>query len=150
MPKHIARNVRKIAVTLLMIFCLLSPSLCTAFATSLETVQVLSAPLTTRSNATNGMVRVYLSSLGNPGTLNLTVAGSYSINGNTSQALSSGSALTVGFSSSTGAITLTHNGVKTNMGTYFALRRHSATGTNGIKISQAKESGNPYPGDLSF
>ena len=48
-------------------------------------------------------------------------------------------------------ITLTHNGVKTNMGTSFSLRRHSASGApTGIKISQARESNNPYPGDLTF
>ena len=97
----------------------------------------------------NGMVRVYLSSLGNPSRLDLTVVGNYSIS-TTGEFIASGSTLTVGFSSSTGAITLTHNGVKTNMGTSFSLRRHSASGTNGIKISQARESNNPYPGDLTF
>lgn len=92
---------------------------------------------------------MYLSSLGNPSRLDLTVAGNYSIS-TTGEFISSGSSLTVGFSSSTGAITLTHNGVRTNMGTSFSLRRHSASGTNGIKISQARESNNPYPGDLTF
>ena len=88
-------------------------------------------------------------SLGNPSRLDLTVVGNYSIS-TTGEFIASGSSLTVGFSSSTGAITLTHNGVKTNMGTSFSLRRHSASGTNGIKISQARESNNPYPGDLTF
>ncbi|MEA5016699.1 MAG: SH3 domain-containing protein [Candidatus Limiplasma sp.] len=134
--------VRKIAVAF-MALALGLGSVPTALA-----AQVVSAPLSTQSNAMNGMVRVYLSSLGNPSSLNLTVVGNYSING--TQSLSSGESLTVGFSSSTGAITLTRGGAKTNMGTYFALRRHSATGTNGIKISQARVSGNPYPGDLSF
>ncbi|MCI5957344.1 MAG: SH3 domain-containing protein, partial [Clostridiales bacterium] len=81
--------------------------------------------------------------------LNLTVVGNYSISV-TGAFLSSGSELTVGFDRSTGAITLTHNGIKTNMGSSFSLRRHSASGTNGIKIRQARESNNPYPGDLSF
>ncbi|MCI6377324.1 MAG: SH3 domain-containing protein [Clostridiales bacterium] len=118
-------------------------------AASVDDVQVASAPLTSRSSAANGMVRVYLSSLGNPSTLNLTVVGNYSISV-TGAFLSSGSELTIGFDRSTGAITLTHNGVKTNMGSSFSLRRHSASGTNGIKIRQARESNNPYPGDLSF
>ena len=36
------------------------------------------------------------------------------------------------------------------MGQAFALRRHSAGGSNGILIREARESRNPYPGDLSF
>jgi hypothetical protein len=32
------------------------------------------------------------------------------------------------------------------MGTYFALKRHSASGTNGIKITQARKPGNPTRG----
>ncbi|HPS81132.1 MAG TPA: SpoIID/LytB domain-containing protein, partial [Candidatus Limiplasma sp.] len=119
-----------------------------AFAETVDSVTVKAAPLTTASSALDGMVRVYLSSLGNPTTLSLTVAGSYSLSTGTS--LTSGETLTVGFSSTTGAITLTRNGVKTNMGTYFALKRHSATGSNGILIAQGRKPGNPYPGDLSF
>ncbi len=151
MPKHSGRNIRKIAVALTLILTILTASLPASLATSsLDSVQVMSAPLTSRSSATNGMVRVYLSSLGNPSTLNLTISGNYSVNGNASQSIANGSSVTVGFSSSTGAITLTRNGVKTNMGTYFALRRHSASGANGVKIAQARESNNLYPGDISF
>ena len=36
------------------------------------------------------------------------------------------------------------------MGGDFSLRRHSTSGVNGIMIAQARKSGNPYPGDLSF
>lgn len=151
MPKHSGRNIRKIAVALTLILTILTASLPASLATSsLDSVQVMSAPLTSRSSATNGMVRVYLSSLGNPSTLNLTISGNYSVNGNASQSIANGSSVAVGFSSSTGAITLTRNGVKTNMGTYFALRRHSASGANGVKIAQARESNNLYPGDISF
>lgn len=147
MPKH--SELPKMAVALMLILCLLMGGIPLSFSESLNDVQVLSAPLTTRSSATNGMVRVYLSSLGNPSTLDLTIMGNYSVS-ITGEYLSSGSNVTVGFNSSTGAITLTRNGVKTNMGTGFSLRRHSASGANGIKIKQARESGNPYPGDLSF
>lgn len=144
------KDIRKIAITLLLISACLMPSFNAVFAASIDDVQVMSAPLTRKSSAADGMVRVYLSSLGNPTTLDLTAVGKYSINGNTNQTISSGSNLTVNFSTSTGAITLTHNGVKTNMGTYFALRRHSTTGSNGMKIAQSRESSNPYPGDISF
>lgn len=136
--------VQKIAAALL---CFL---LCAGLVPAALAVEVASAPLSSRAGAQNGMVRVYLSSLGNPSSLTLTAVGNYSVNGDTSKSLSSGETVTVGFSSSTGAITLTRGGVKTNMGTYFALRRHSASGTNGIKIAQGRKPDNPYPGDISF
>lgn len=148
MPKKPWDRLRGILAVWLLTAVLFSNGM-TAAATTAGDVQVASAPLSTRASAMNGMVRVYLSSLGNPSRLDLTVVGNYSIS-TTGEFISSGSSLTVGFSSSTGAITLTHNGVKTNMGTGFSLRRHSASGTNGIKISQARESNNPYPGDLTF
>jgi SpoIID/LytB domain protein len=119
-----------------------------ASSESLSSVSVESAPLTTAAAAQNGMVRVYLSSLGTPSMLNLTVAGNYSLS--TGTTLTSGESLAIGFSSTTGAITVTRGGVKTNMGLYFTLRRHSASGSNGILISQARKPANPYPGDISF
>jgi SpoIID/LytB domain protein len=111
---------------------------------------LVSAPLIVRKDSSNGMVRVYLSSLGNPGTLNITVSGSYTVNGLSSQQLSSGSSAAVNFSADTGNITLTVNGSTQSMGSAFKLRRHSLSGTNGLKIAQARVSGNLYPGDLSF
>lgn len=149
MPKNIRERLRAVLALCAIAAMLTAGGVPYAAAASVSDVQVASAPLSTRASAMNGMVRVYLSSLGNPSRLDLTVAGNYSIS-TTGEFISSGSSLTVGFSSSTGAITLTHNGVKTNMGTSFSLRRHSASGTNGIKISQARESNNPYPGDLTF
>ncbi|NLV59552.1 MAG: SH3 domain-containing protein [Clostridiales bacterium] len=137
-------TLQKIAVAFL-VLVLVSSGWPVAFG-----VQVASAPLSIQSGAVNGMVRVFLSSLGNPSTLGLTIAGNYSINGDPNLSIGNGESITVGFSSATGAITMTRSGVKTNMGTYFALRRHSAAGVNGIKIAQARVPGNPYPGDLSF
>ena len=148
MPKNVRERLRAV-IALCAIAVMLAGGAPYAAAASVDDVQVASAPLSTKASAMNGMVRVYLSSLGSPSRLDLTVVGNYSIS-TTGEFISSGSSLTVGFSSSTGAITLTHNGVKTNMGTSFSLRRHSASGTNGIKISQARESNNPYPGDLTF
>ncbi|MDD6141896.1 MAG: SH3 domain-containing protein [bacterium] len=118
-----------------------------AYASSVNGVQVVSASLSSETKTMNGMVRIYLSSLGNPSTLNLTVRGNYSVNG---QFLSSGTALTVGFDSFSGSITLGYSGQTRNMGRSFSIRRHSASGANGILIAQARESQNPYPGDLSF
>lgn len=149
MPKNVGERLRAVLALCAIAAMLTAGGVPYASAASVSDVQVASAPLSTRASAMNGMVRVYLSSLGNPSRLDLTVVGNYSIS-TTGEFISSGSSLTVGFSSSTGAITLTHNGVKTNMGTSFSLRRHSASGTNGIKISQARESNNPYPGDLTF
>ncbi|NCB05312.1 MAG: SpoIID/LytB domain-containing protein, partial [Clostridia bacterium] len=132
--------VQKIAVILLML----------CICMSAQATEVVSAQLTTRAGGTNGMVRVFLSSMGNPSTLTLTPVGSYSVNGNVSQTLTSGESVTVRFNSSTGNLTLTRGGATSDMGSSFALRRHSTSGTNGIKIAQARKPGNPYPGDLSF
>ncbi len=130
-------------------------TLCLAFqlplsarASSVSDVAVEAASYTTASAAVDGMVRVYLSSLGSPTTLTLTVAGNYTLS--TGASLASGETLTIGFNSSSGAITLTRNGVKTGMGTSFSILRHSTGGTNGITISQARKPGNPYPGDVAF
>ena len=99
----------------------------------------------------DGTVRVYLSSLGSPSRLDITICGSYSLDGNGATALANGSTVTVGFNSTTGQLTLTQNGVTTAMGTDFRLRRHTTSAAdNGVKISQARVSGNLYPGDLQF
>ncbi len=117
--------------------------------TAADAASLASSPLV--SGATqNGMVRVYLSSLGNPSTLNITVSGSYTVNGSSTQTLASGSSVVVRFDASTGRLTLTANGSSSDMGAAFKLRRHAATGTNGLKIAQAASPNNLYPGDLSF
>lgn len=134
---------QRIAAILLLAVLMLDAAL----ATSVDGVQVASAALSARTKTTNGMVRIYLSSLGNPSTLNLNVQGSYSVNG---QLLSSGTALTVSFNASRGQLSLSYHGQSYNMGRSFSIRRHSASGTNGILIAQARENKNPYPGDLSF
>ena len=139
-------TVQKMAAILLMaLFLCFEP--CVSLASSVESAQVVSAPLTSRSGAANGMVRVYLSSLGSPSTLNLTVRGNYSLGG---QFLASGTRITVSFNASTGNITLSYDGNTVNAGKQAALRRHSASGSNGILIAQSRDSQNPYPGDLSF
>lgn len=149
MPKPTAASFCRKAIASMLALALLWGSVFSALASDVDAVQVAAAPLSTQTSATNGMVRVYLSSLGNPSRLDLTIAGNYSLS-TTGAFLTNGSTASVGFNSSTGNLTFTYNGVTTNMGKSFSLRRHSATGTNGIKISQARESGNPYPGDLSF
>lgn len=139
-------KLQKMAAILLMaVFFCLEP--CASHASSVDSAKVVSAPLSSRSGASNGMVRVYLSSLGSPATLDLTVKGNYSLGG---QFLSSGTRLTVSFNSSTGNITLSYDGHTVNAGKQAALRRHSASGSNGILIAQSRDSQNPYPGDLSF
>lgn len=142
-PKAIVQKMA--AILLVALFLCFEP--CAALASSVESAQVVSAPLTSRSGATNGMVRIYLSSLGSPSTLNLTVQGNYSLGG---QFLSSGTRITLRFNASTGHITLSYDGHTVDAGRQTALRRHSASGSNGILIAQSRDSQNPYPGDLSF
>jgi len=118
------------------------------YASPVENVQVRSAPLKQNSITKDGMVRVYLSSLGNPSTLDLTVKGQYRMSGG--MTLSNGTQLRITFSSSTGEIKVALNGQVFSAGKTFSLLRSSASENNGILISQSRDSTNPYPGDMSF
>ena len=140
--QRVLKSIIFLTISLLMFF------FACASADTLSGMSVDSAPLVTQSASLDGMVRVYLSSLGSPSSLTITINGSYSLSDGTT--LSSGETLTVSFSSSTGALTLKRNGVSYSMGTSFTLRRHSTTGSNGVKISQARKPNNLYPGDLEF
>ena len=137
------KKMKRIAALMMLLTLLFS------FTPSIHAEMLKSAPLS-RGTTQDGMVRVRLSSLGNPSSLKLTVNGSYTVNGKTSKAIASGTVLNVGFSSSTGKLTLTHNGNTTDMGTSFKLRRHATDGSNGIKIAQGRVPSNLYPGDFEF
>jgi len=108
-----------------------------------------SAPMST-GGSLNGMVRVALSSLGQPARLDITVQGDYSVSGAQSRSVPSGSSLSVAFSSQTGSMSLTLRGETLTMGTAFKLRRHSGSGEAGLKIAQGRSPGNLYPADLYF
>ena len=108
------------------------------------------APVTNNEGAMSGTVRVYLSSLGQPSRLDLTICGSYSLDGTAATSLTDGSTATVNFSASSGALSLTRNGVTTSMGSSFRLRRHAGNADSGVKIRQARVPGNRYPGDIEF
>lgn len=142
-------KIQKMTVALLTALMVIWCQCIPALASSVDSVQVRSAPLSSNALAKNGMVRVYLSSLGNPSALDLTVNGNYSISSN-GEFIASGSRLRVGFEAATGNLTLTYNGQTFHMGRGFSIRRHSASGANGILIAQSRDSQNPYPGDLSF
>ncbi|MBR5230848.1 MAG: SpoIID/LytB domain-containing protein [Clostridia bacterium] len=138
------QKIKQIMVMAL-IFSLLIASVCVPVSAEDESLQVR----TLSGNLTDGTVRVFLSSMGNPTQLDLTVDGSYSLNGTSATSISRGSKLTVKFSKSTGKLTLTRGGSTQDMGDGFRLYRHQTTGNNGIKIDQA-ETSNLYPGDLEF
>ncbi len=144
MKKSFRNKKLKRLLAVLLMFLLLPTDGLTAGAS------LASATLVEANGAQSGMVRVYLSSLNNPSTLTITVQGSYTVNGLSSQALTSGSSVTVNFNSSTGKLTLVKNGISTSMGSTFKLRRHQTDGTSGVKIAQAKSPNNLYPADVSF
>ena len=110
--------------------------------------QVVSAPMTYASNARNGMVRVYLSSIGSPTSLDVTVSGSYSVSGGANMNLTHGETVKITFSTATGQIIMTRNGQSYDMGREMVFRRHVTDGANGLKIAQARKPANLYPGDL--
>ena len=121
-----------------------------AMETTIESVNVQSASFLINHSEIDGMVRVYLSSLGDPTELTLKPVGSYSINGDVNQNLQSEQNIQISYSTQTGNITLYANGTTQNMGDSFSLRRHSTSQNNGIYIHQALSNYNPYPGDISF
>ena len=149
MSKLIYGKVQKMTCILLAVIAVFFCQRIPALASSVDAVNVSSAPLERAVITKNGMVRVYLASLGNPSVLDLTVKGSYSLSTN-GEFVARGTKVKISFSSSTGMISVTYNGKTIQAGQTITLRRHQANGENGILIAQAYESQNLYPGDLSF
>ena len=141
-----AKRLISVLTALIMTMLLCVP----AYADPLPGVFVRSAPLIRSGETKNGMVRVWLESLGNPSKLTVTVTGNYSVNGNTAMSLSSGDAVSIGFDSVTGEITMTMDGLTYAMGQEMRLRRHQANGTSAVSIAQSKRPSNLYPGDLQL
>lgn len=131
-------------VCLFMCLVLLMTGWTASFAKATE---VQSAPLV-QASTHNGTVRVYLSSMGSPTSLDITIAGSYSTSGNTELNLSNGETVNVSLNTSTGQITMNRGGQSYAMGQSMAFRRHAATGSNGLRIAQTRMPENLYPGDL--
>ena len=141
-----AKRLISVLTALIMTMLLCVP----AYADPLPGVFVRSAPLIRSGETKNGMVRVWLESLGNPSKLTVTVTGNYSVNGNTAMSLSSGDSVAIGFDSVTGEITMTMDGLTYAMGQEMRLRRHQANGTSAVSIAQSKRPSNLYPGDLQL
>lgn len=112
--------------------------------------EVDSAPLTYSSDVPNGMVRVYLSSMGTVTRLDVTLAGSYTADGLTDVSLSANDTVQIRMDEYTGQLTMTYQGRTYAMGQEMALRRHLTNGTNGLRIKQSRRSDNLYPGDLQL
>ncbi len=119
-----------------------------AQAASVEDVVVVSAPLRRAADVQDGMVRVWLESIGDVSQLDVTVTGRYSINGNTALTLNDGQTVSIGFNKATGEITITMNGMTYAVGSEMRLRRHQANGESALSIAQASRPKNLYPGDL--
>ena len=104
---------------------------------------------TTAAPAANetGALRVYLKSLGAPTQLNVTLAGSYSLNGKTGFRFKSGT--TLGVSIEDGAIWLDCGGISICAGDTLTLTRHRQDGENGLYISGSSKGG-LYGGSLEI
>ena len=85
----------------------------------------------------SGTVRVYLSSISSLTAVDVSIAGSYSVGGDTSRALSRGQNIRV--SNSGGTLMMTANGQTQTMGSRFKLRRHQTSGENGVRIAALDE-----------
>ncbi len=109
--------------------------------------EVPSAPLVIARDTLDGMVRVYLQSIGNTSSLNVTTTGAYTLSGKGALSVSSGSRLA--FSVSGGSIRVSMGGSGYDMGGNVRLCRSSLSGCS-IKIAESPRSGNFYPGDLEL
>ncbi|MGN1370237.1 MAG: SH3 domain-containing protein [Aristaeellaceae bacterium] len=143
-------NIRRwicLFTALLMTMLLWMPA---SHAESVEDVVVVSAPLRRAADVQDGMVRVWLESIGDVSQLDITVTGRYSVNGNTALTLTDGQTVSIGFNKATGEITLTMNGLTYAVGSEMRLRRHQANGESALSIAQASRPKNLYPGDLQL
>lgn len=131
-------------ICLILCFVLLMTGWTASFA---QATEIQAAPLV-QASTKNGMVRVHLSSMGDPTEMDITVAGSYTADGNHDMTLTSGETLHIDFDKSTGQITMVRGGQRYAMGQAMALRRHAAKGSNGLRIAQTRMPDNLYPGDL--
>ena len=104
-----------------------------------------SAPLRD-GGAQSGIVRVRLSSLGSPASLNITSVGGAMAEGKQTLNISGGAGMTV--KRAGGSLTLAVNGASYDMGASFTLRRAGSDG--GFRIAQSRVKANVYPGDLRF
>ena len=111
-----------------------------------ETADTTPAPTESAASET-GTLRVYLKSLGAPAQLNVTLAGSYSLNGKTGFRFKSGT--TLGVSIEDGAIWLDCGGISICAGDTLTLTRHKKDGENGLYISGSQKGG-LYGGSLEF
>ena len=96
----------------------------------------------------SGTVRVYLSSIASNTSVDVTVDGSYSIGGDSTQALERGEKLNI--RNNGGTLLLSRGGQTKTMGSRFKLRRHQSAGNNGVRIAQARKPDSLYPGDIEF
>ena len=129
---------------------LLTLAICLAALPSLAaTTKALdAAPLAADTAAHDGTIRVWLSTLAGQ-SYTVTIAGDYTIDGDTSRQIKDGSKITVSFSG--GAVYLNQGGSSQSMGSGFTLRRHAGgSGYNAVKIAQGLVPGNYYPGDIQF
>ena len=98
--------------------------------------------------ALSGTIRVCLTSMGQPQSLDIQLSGSYSIGDGAGIGVMPGMTLHAACSGS--QLILTANGVEQARGRRVMLRRHAASGENGLYIRQARIPSNLYPCDLEL
>ena len=138
------RKIKQLIIMLLTISIMMT-AIPAAFATEVPTT-----PLRRSTVSYDGMVRVLLSSMNYPNTLDITLKGPYLADGVQDIELPSGASVSVTMNTSTGSITMKYNGASYDMGKTLSLRRRSTSGTSGFMIAQARKSSNIYPGDLNL
>ena len=96
----------------------------------------------------DGVLRVWLKSLGAPKSLSLTLDGVYTLERDPGFRFERGSRIVV--SANEGSVWLSAGGLRLDMGQSMSLTRHKvSSGENGIRIAET-ESKNLFPGDLTL
>ena len=111
---------------------------------------IIGAPLTRSTTVQNGMVRVYMASLDNPNSLDVTIHGQYSVDGNMPLYLYEGDVVHIRFNTASGEIYMTVDDVTYAMGREMRLCRCQTSGESYLSIAQARKPSYRYAGDLQL
>ncbi|NLD59102.1 MAG: SpoIID/LytB domain-containing protein [Clostridiales bacterium] len=95
----------------------------------------------------DGMLRVYLKSLGDPEALGLTLAGSYTVEGDRGFRFARDTEIAL--AADNGSVLLSVGGLTIDMGDSLTLTRHATDGENGIYIHES-EKNTLFEGDLTI
>ena len=127
------------------LICLLALTLLAAPAQAISFLELVGG-IANSEYEDDGVLRVWLKSLGAPESLTLTLDGNYTVEGDAGFRFDRGSKIVL--SAGEEGVWLSAGGLKLDMGPGLTLKRHAASGENGIRIAET-DGENLFVGDLS-